>query len=137
MARRALGPRHPVANQIARDRETLEDVMRQLSIKPSAIKVGVVRLAERAGRLKLNGTLFRRSPLSSVIELETLAVGVRGKEALWSALQKADVRVNDDLEALTESARAQGAELEALRLSAAARAFGRASGPVSGQQATA
>lgn len=137
MARRALGPRHPVANQIARDRETLEDVMRQLSIKPSAIKVGVVRLAERAGRLKLNGTLFRRSPLSSVIELETLAVGVRGKEALWSALQKADVRVNDDLEALTESARAQGAELEALRLSAAARAFGRASGQVSGQQATA
>ena len=58
LARRALGPRHPVASQIARDRETLEDVMRQLSIKPSAIKTGVMRVAERAGRLKLNGTLF-------------------------------------------------------------------------------
>ena len=137
LARRALGPGHPVANQIARDRETLEDVMRQLSIKPSAIKVGVVRVAERAGRLKLNGTLFKRSALSTVLELETLVVGVRGKEALWTALQRADVTLRDDLEALAESARAQAAELEALRLSAAARAFSRESGQVSGQQATA
>ena len=137
LARRALGPRHPVASQIARDRETLEDVMRQLSIKPSAIKTGVMRVAVRAGRLKLNGTLFKRSPLSSVVELETLVVGVRGKEALWTALQRADVTLRDDLEALAESARAQAAELEALRLSAAARAFSRESGQVSGQQATA
>ena len=137
LARRALGPRHHVASQIARDRETLEDVMRQLSIKPSAIKTGVMRVAERAGRLKLNGTLFKRSPLSSVVELETLVVGVRGKEALWTALQRVDVRLQDDLEALVNSARAQGAELEALRLRAAERAFSRDSGQVSGQQATA
>jgi hypothetical protein len=137
LARRALGPQHPVAKQIARDREALERVMRQLSIAPSAVKVGVVRVAERAGRLKLNGTLLRRSPLSRVVELETLVVGVRGKEALWTALQKAEVRLEDDLEALVESAKAQAAELEALRLRAAARAFGRASGKVSGRQATA
>jgi hypothetical protein len=137
LARRALGPQHPVAKQIARDREALERVMRQLSIAPSAVKVGVVRVAERVGRLKLNGTLLRRSPLSSVVELEALVVGVRGKEALWTALQKAEVRLEDDLEALVESARAQAAELEALRLRAAASAFGRASGNVSGQQATA
>ena len=137
LARRALGPHHPVAEQIARDREALEDVMRQLSIKPSAIKVGVVRVAEHAGRLKLNGTLFKRSALSTVLELETLVVGIRGKEALWTALQKADISVNDDLEALAESASGQAAELEALRLSAAARAFARTSGEVSGRQATA
>ena len=137
MAGRALGQQHPVAEQIARDREALEGVMRQLSIAPSAIKTGVVRVAECAGRLKLNGTLFKRSPLSSVVELETLVVGVRAKEALWTALQKADIRVEDDLEALAESARGQGAELEALRLRAAARAFSRDSGQVSSQGATA
>src|SRR4029079_16771324 len=60
LARRALGPHNPLAIQIARDRETLEDVLRQLAVKPSAIKIGVVRVAERAGRLKLNGTLFER-----------------------------------------------------------------------------
>ena len=137
LARRALGPHHPVAEQIARDREALEDVMQQLSIKRRAIKVGVVRVAEHAGRLKLNGTLFKRSALSTVLELETLVVGVRGKEALWTALQKADVSLNDDLEALAESASGQAAELEALRLSAAARAFARTSGEVSDRQATA
>ena len=100
--------------------------MRELSIAPSAIKVGMVRVAERVGRLKLNGALFERSPLSSVIELETLVVGVRGKEALWTALQRANVSLKDiDLDALAESAKAQGTELEALRLSAAAAAFAR------------
>jgi hypothetical protein len=137
LALRALGPHHPLAKQIGRDREALERIMRQLSIPPSAIKVGMVRVAERAGRLKLNGTLFKRSPLSAVIELETLVVGVRGKEALWKALQEADVGSKDDLEALVESARAQGAELEALRLKAAVKAFAPATGQRSGAQATA
>jgi hypothetical protein len=103
--------------------------MRQLAVPPSPMKVGLVRLGERVGRLKLNGTLFKRSPLSSVVELEALVVGVRGKEALWTALQRADVNLEDvDLDALAESARAQGAELEALRLSGAEKAFARASG---------
>jgi len=83
-----------------------------------------VRMLERVGRLKLNGSLFERSPLSNVVELETLVVGVRGKEALWTALQRAQVSLQDvNLDELVESARAQGIELETLRLSAARRAF--------------
>ena len=98
----------------------------------------MVRMAERVGRLKLNGKLFARSPLSSVVELETLVVGVRGKEALWTALERADVSLEDiDLEALAESARAQGVELEALRLSAAAEAFARGAPGVSAGRAAA
>ncbi len=138
LARRALGPRHPLAQQIARDRNALESVMRQLSTSPSRMKVGMVRMAERAGRLKLNGKLFARSPLSSVVELETLVVGVRGKEALWTALKRADVSLEDiDLEALVESARAQGVELETLRLNAAAEAFARGAARVRDDQAVA
>jgi hypothetical protein len=138
LARRALGPSHPLAKQIARDRDALERVMRQLAVTPSALKVGTVRVAELVGRLKLNGRIFERSPLSSVVELETLVVGVRGKEALWTALQRAGISLEDvDLDALVESARAQGAELETLRLSAAATAFAPASGQISGNQAAA
>lgn len=138
LASRALGPHHPLAQQIGRDRETLERIMRQLSIPPSALKVGIVRVAELMGRLKLNGRIFERSPLSGVVELETLVVGVRGKEGLWTSLQRAGVSLEDvDLEALVESARAQGAELETLRLNAAARAFAMAAGRSSGAQATA
>jgi len=125
LAKRALGPNHPLSEQIARDRVALESVMQQLSTSPSAVKVGMVRMLEPLGRLKLNGRLFKRSRLSSVVELETLVVGVRGKEALWTALQQAQVILKDvNLDELVESARAQGIELEALRLSAARHAFG-------------
>jgi hypothetical protein len=138
LARRALGPSHPLAKQIARDRDTLERVMQRLAVTPSALKVGIVRVAELVGRLKLNGRIFERSPLSTVVELETLVVGVRGKEALWTALQRAGIRLEDvDLDGLVESARAQAAELEALRLGAAAKAFAPGSGEISAGQAAA
>jgi hypothetical protein len=138
LAKRALGANHPLARQIARDRGALERVMRHLAVRPSAPKVGIVRMAELVGRLKLNGRIFARSPLSSVVELETLVVGVRGKEALWTALQRARLNFPEiDLEALVESARAQGAELEALRLSAIGRAFARTAGESVGSEATA
>lgn len=131
LARRALGRSNPLAKQIARDRDALERVMRQLAVTPSALKVGAVRIAELVGRLKLNGRIYSRSPLSSVVELETLVVGVRGKEALWTALQRAGINLEDvDLDALLESARAQGAELEALRLSAVTRAFAQTVGKI-------
>jgi len=138
LARRALGSSNPLAKQIAGDRDTLERVMRQLAVTPSALKVGTVRVAELAGRLKLNGRVFERSPLSRVVELEALVVGVRGKEALWTTLQRVGLRLEDvDLDALVESARAQGAELEGLRQRAVATAFLDASGEVSARQAPA
>jgi hypothetical protein len=77
-----------------------------------------------SGRLKLNGRILRRSPLSRVVELEALVVGVRGKEALWTALRGAQVSLRGiDLDALVESARGQGRQLDELRLSAASRAL--------------
>ena len=138
LARRALGPSNSLATQIAGDRDTLERVMRQLAVTPSALKVGTVRVAELAGRLKLNGRVFGRSPLSRVVELETLVVGVRGKEALWTTLQRVELSLEGvDLNALVESARAQGADLEGLRLRAVATAFAQASGEISARQAPA
>jgi hypothetical protein len=124
VAGRALGRYHPLAKQIAHDRTSLENVMRQLGVEPSALKVGFVRAAERIGRLKLNGKILKRSPLSRVVELETLVVGVRGKEALWTTLREAQLSLRGiDLDALVESAREQGRELDELRVGAAARAF--------------
>jgi hypothetical protein len=124
LAARALGRYHPLARQIAQDRKALENVMRQLKVEPSVLKVGFARVAERVSRLKLNGRLFKRSALSRVVELETLVVGVRGKEALWTALRESQLSLRSiDLDALVESAKGQGRELDELRKSAAARAF--------------
>ncbi len=99
--------------------------MRQLDVAPSAIKVGLVRMAERVGRLKPNGRLFKRSPLSRIVELEVLVVGIRGKEALWTALLTADLSLQGvDLDALVDSARTQAREVDEQRLGAAADTFG-------------
>ena len=99
--------------------------MRQLEVRPSAVKIGLVRAAGRLGRLKLNGKVFKRSPLSRVVELEVLVVGIRGKEALWAALLAADLNLEGiDLEALVKSARTQGRAVDELRLRAADRVFG-------------
>lgn len=125
LARRALGRDHPLAEQIARDRQALEKVMRQLNVAPSPIKVGFVRIAELLGRLKLNGRVFRRSPLSRVLELEMLVVGIRGKEALWTSLLASGLSIQGiELDALVESAKEQGRSVEEQRVSAVASAFG-------------
>jgi hypothetical protein len=127
LARRTLGPHHTITHQITRDRKTLEDVMRQLNVPTSASKVALVRMAERLGRLKLNGRLFTRSPLSRIIELEALLVGIRGKEALWSALRAADSAIPQgvDLDALIESARTQAEQVDERRLGEVAKTFSR------------
>ena len=76
-----------VAREIEADLRTLEGLMASIGVEPSRAKDALARLAERAGRLKLNGRVLRHSPLSDVFELETLVVGITGKEALWESLR--------------------------------------------------
>jgi hypothetical protein len=75
-----------LAADIDADKRQLEDVMERLEVRHDQLKVGAGWLAEKLGRLKLNGRLTSYSPLSRVIELEGLGSGVRGKLALWQAL---------------------------------------------------
>src|SRR5215204_3923964 len=65
--------------EIEEERETLERLMTQLGLKPSRPKVVAAWVAEKVGRLKLNGQVRGYSPLSRVLELESLAVGIAGK----------------------------------------------------------
>ena len=78
-----------IADEIAEDRETLEQVMERLEVKPSKLKDAGGWTAEKIGRLKPNNRLLSYSPLSRVIELEGLVIGVTGKQALWEAIQTA------------------------------------------------
>jgi hypothetical protein len=75
-----------IAAQIQADHAALEDVMARLDVKRDQLKVGAGWLAEKLGRLKLNGRLLEYSPLSRVIELEGLISGVNGKRALWKVV---------------------------------------------------
>ena len=61
--------------EIEQDRETLRRLMRQIGVPQSHPKIAAVWVAEKLGRLKLNGSFTRYSPLSRLLELEGLAVG--------------------------------------------------------------
>lgn len=119
-----------IKTEIEEDRESLRSVMKRLGAAENPVKTTFAWLAERTGRLKLNGQLVGYSPLSRVEELEALRLGVQGKHALWRALKEtraADPRLKEvDLAELEDRAERQGKGLEAMRLEAAAQAFGTA-----------
>jgi hypothetical protein len=114
--------------EIEEDRETLKAVMNGLDIGTDRAKVAAGWVGEKFGRLKPNNRLFGYSPLSRLIELEALALGVEGKRSLWQVLRNlGDERLAGfDFDALLERARAQRDALQRRRLSAAADAFERA-----------
>jgi sulfur carrier protein ThiS len=113
--------------EVEEDRRTLEDVIRQLGFRPSAAKRAAAVVVERAGRLKPNGQITGYSPLSRVLELEGLTIGVAGKRSLWRNLRDAagtaDRLVGIDLDRLLERAEDQLARIEGHRVEAARRAF--------------
>ena len=61
--------------------------MAALGIPVRRYKVGAAWIGEKAGRLKFNGRLLARSPLSDLEELEMLRLGVEGKAAGWRTLR--------------------------------------------------
>jgi hypothetical protein len=68
------------------DRAALVAVMRALRVPPSRLENGAAWLAEKLGRLKLNGRVATYSPLSRVVELEGLLALNVVRRRLWSAL---------------------------------------------------
>lgn len=121
-----LGPElAAICAEIEADRETLEAVMDRLEVGRSRLKPLAAVLAERLGRLKLNGHLWTYSPLSRLDELELLQLGVTGKRRLWRALEHTHAGDLGDFELgeLAERATGQLRRLEALHLKAAALAL--------------
>src|SRR4051812_20273495 len=117
-------PLQRLTAEIIEDRQALVAIMTSVDVTPQRYKRGAAWLAERVGRLKLNGHVLSRSPLSSLVELEMLRLGVEGKGAGWrTLLQRAphDDRLDTDrLEGLLDRACRQSAELEELRAQTAA-----------------
>jgi hypothetical protein len=127
-----------LAAQVEEDRRDLERIMNALMIRQSRPKESVAWAGEKLGRLKTNGAVFRRSPLTDVIELEALSLAVEGKALGWKlflTLTDTEPRLDADrLRFLLDRANTQHARLEELRLASASEVFG--SGPTPHQQAS-
>jgi hypothetical protein len=136
LARRAAGSNRDsshgsfladLADQIDADRRSLLEIMRVLNVRVDRIKVLGGWGAEKLARLKFNGQLLGYSPLSRIVELEALSLGVRGKLALWRTLRELDLAELSSapvsLADLIARAERQLAGLESHRLQAVAQAF--------------
>jgi hypothetical protein len=114
-----------LASEIEADRETLVRLMAELGIRRDRLKTFGAWATEKAGRLKLNGQLTGYSPLSRLLELELLYLGITGKRAMWRALQH--TLGNDmpglEFEELGRRAERQAAEVEEHRLKVAEAAL--------------
>ncbi len=60
--------------------------MEELGIRRDPIKPVAAWAVEKLGRLKLNGQLTGYSPLSRMVEMEVLLIGITGKTGMWRAL---------------------------------------------------
>lgn len=111
-----------VCAEIEADRTVLEQVIEGLGYSRSKVKPAAAWVAEKLGRLKLNGQLRGYSPLSRLIELEGLLIGITGKIGLWQTLTElgAGEDLDADLEQLTARAAAQRAAIDDLHRIAAA-----------------
>lgn len=110
-----------ISADLADDLEHLERIMRERHIRPNPVKRTLGRLGERAGLLKLNGSVTSASPLTPLVELEGLTMLLTHNASLWRSLETIGVEAASRL-----AERAEG-HLEALashRRAAASRALG-------------
>jgi hypothetical protein len=121
-----MGPElSELAREVSEDRATLVQIMKDLGVPIRRHRVALGWLGEKVGRLKLNGRLISRSPVSDVLEIELMLLGVEGKASCWRTLRvvadgKLDsTRLND----LIQRAAQQAERLEKLRTSTAADVF--------------
>jgi hypothetical protein len=112
-----------LADEIESDREELLDVMRGYGVEPRQHKAAIGWLSEKAGRLKLNGRLLSRSPLSDVLELEGLLLAVEGKAALWRTLRALPGADTERLDRLLRRAEGQADLAEQQRIRIAPKAL--------------
>lgn len=111
-----------LAEEVEEDRVSLIRLMKSLGAPVQKHRIAAGWALEKLGRLKPNGTWVHRSPLSDVIELESLRLGVEGKLCLWRMLHQladTDTRISVvDLDDLEQRASSQIETLEAMRLEA-------------------
>ena len=105
--------------EIRADRDVLDDLVRQLGARRIAVlKEGLAVVGEKVTRLKLRR--HSSGGLGTFLALESLALGVLGKCALWRALSAVatqDGRLNSpDYDRLITRALEQHAKIEEQRL---------------------
>jgi hypothetical protein len=116
-----------VRTEVEEDQQTLQSVLREVGGKESRVRQAAAWLTEKLGQAKLHLDDPGSGEFQVLEALETLALGIQGKAALWRALEAASVHVPQvrhlDVAALEQRAQNQFQRVEGLRLQAAPAAL--------------
>jgi len=114
--------------ELEEEQTVVENLLDSFEATPDRIKQLAAWIAEKAGRLKLNGQITGYSDLSRLLEIEGLCLGVEGKLSLWRSLKQVEGHHSalavTDLDTLIARGEEQRNRFEEFRLGAAAVAFG-------------
>jgi hypothetical protein len=112
--------------RLEEDRDAIATTLTETGGRRDPLKEWGAWGAEKLGRLKLNGRLSGQSPLSALVELDGLSLGIEANAQLWRNLVgAADVLQLERARLDTATERAAGAreEVEALRAQVARSAL--------------
>jgi hypothetical protein len=111
--------------QIAKDQDTLRDLMSRLSIEESKVRQAGAWAGEKLGRALLAIAGNEPGGLGLLLALEGLIMGIAGKGLLWRTLSAANLpKLNDiDFEQLQRRAEEQIKRVQAEQLRSARRAL--------------
>jgi hypothetical protein len=122
------GPLTQLLDELRDENSTLEAQMRAMGFPVRHYKQLALWVGEKVSRVKLNGRLLSRSPLSDLVEFEFLASAVRGKRSGFETLREVaevDDRLDKaELDRLIEQANRQYDWLTHTRRDVAAEVFG-------------
>lgn len=114
-----------LSREVAQDLGTLRRLMKELQVPRNVPLELAVQAGELVGRLKPNGRIIRRSPLTDLVEVESLHLAVQAKAAGWQALLAADpVRFAEPVQPLADRAAEQTERLAELHRTVAAAVMG-------------
>ncbi|WP_427172774.1 hypothetical protein [Arthrobacter sp. 92] len=114
-----------IGSEIRGERSLLRALIHDLGLRQRPYRQAASWLLERVGRLKLNGRIFNRSPLTLVLEAELMRSAIMGKFGLWQTLEDRAAEIGLDPARFADLARQAQDQLAALeRVHAYARATG-------------
>ena len=118
-----------IRDELVEEREQLLAMAHRIGVGPAPLATAVAKLGERLSRLKPNGHLLHRTPMTDLMDLEAMGVAAAGKIAGWESLlsvaDQHDGLERAELDALLEHARRQHDQLSELHNHAATRALTR------------
>lgn len=111
-----------LADEIEEEQKLLRRIISLLELPVNPLKKAAGAMLAHAGALKFNNKVFSYSPLSRLLELEALLIGVLGKRCLWQTLElvatEEPALTEFDFSALRERSDRQMSQLGQLRMQA-------------------